>query len=432
MMKNEPILDVLIVAPVNEGSGESVTARYLGQALTAAGHRVVFLASPFATRFLADEFTNRIMQFSLDGSANVALWHRALRDVRPHAVVFADYPLMFWRSGMVPLAREPGWAESLAALDLCLITLDHFGFAQREMGMFFGPPHRSSDFHWFDAIPERMQIMLPCPMHEPWPVPGRKGRPFRYWDVPLTIAPDDRAAIRARYLGHPDDLLIFHTVSNWAWKSEQSLGLHFYDNLSDLLTLYLGGLERPVTVLSLNSGDLLRSTLHPGVRILNHATVSPPEMDRLMFSADLVLTENQISISLGKAVCGFQPVAAFRNRYGILDLLECASVRLREIVLAIENPRPGSIYPFEVYPAGMQDVLEQIILYRNNSLTSGFALLEVFGGAETEHALKGLLTDEATRAELRERQRIYVERVAGLDNGAGVLAQMVSETERQL
>lgn len=421
--------DVLVVAPVNEGSGETVTARYLARGLIAAGHRVVLLAAPFATRFLADEFGERVVQLGLDGPSNVLLWQQALCDVRPHAVVFADYPLMFWRTGMVPLAREPGWKESLDDLDACLITLDHFGFAQREMGMFFGPPHLTNDFHWFDAIPERMQIMLPCPMHEPLAVPGRRGRPFRYWDVPLSIADDERSAVRERYLHGTNDLLIFHTVSNWAWKSEQRLGHHFYANLSDLLVLYLGDVGRRVTVLSLNSGALLAPSSNPNVNIVNLATVSPPEMGRLMFSADLVMTENQISISLGKAVCGLQPVTAFRNRYRLLELLERASGRLREIVLAIENPRPGSIYPFEVYPTGMGDVLEQIVLYHDSSLPNAFELLEVFGGAETERALQDLLTDERTRAELRARQRVYVERLAGLDEGAAVLAQLVAETE---
>jgi hypothetical protein len=422
-------LDVLVVAPINEGSGETVTARYLARELIADGHRVVFLAAPFATRFLADEFGDRVLQLGFDGAANVALWRHTMRDVRPHAVVFADYPLMFWRNGMVPLAREPGWRESLDETDACLITLDHFGFAQREMGIFFGPPHRTTEFHRFEAIPQRMRIMLPCPMHEPLPVPGRKGRPFRYWDLPLAIGDDERAAVRARHLRAADDLLIFHTVSNWAWKSEQSLGHRFYANLPELLGLYLGEIGRRVTVLSLNSGSLLAPSSHPRVDIVNLAAVSPPEFDRLLFSADLVLTENQISISLGKAVCGLQPVAAFRNRYRMLELLESTSGRLREIVLAIENPRPGSIYPFEVYPSGMADILDEIVLYRESSLPDAFERLEIFGGQETERALARLLTDERTRTELQARQRVYVERLAGLPRGAAVLRELVTERE---
>jgi hypothetical protein len=317
------------------------------------------------------------------------------------------------------------------ALDTCLVTLDHFGFAQGEMAMFFGPPHRSAEYHRFDAIPERMKIMLPCPMHEPHPVPGRKGRPFRYWDVPLTIAREERAAMRRRHLRDPDELLIFHTVSNWAWKTEQSLGHHFYANLSELLTLYLSEIDRRVTVLSLNSGALLAPSSHPRISIVNLGTVSPPEMDRLLFSADLVLTENQVSISLGKAVCGLQTAAAFRNGFGILELLDRANGRLRELVLAIENPRPGSIYPFEVYPTGMRDLLEQIVLYRDSSLPAAFERLEIFGGEETGRALANLLADERTRAELGARQRVYVDRLAALPRGAAVLAELVAETESE-
>ncbi len=429
MINKKKRLDVLIVAPVNEGSGETVTARYLARELTAEDHRVVFLAAPFATGFLTDEFGDHVLPLRLDGPANVALWRKTLRDLSPHAVVFADYPLMFWRSGMVPLAREPGWKESLDDLDTCLVTLDHFGFAQREMGMFFGPPHLVTEFHWFDAIPERMQIMLPCPMHEPLPVTGRKGRPFRYWKTPLTIGHDERAAVRRRYLRSADDFLIFHLVSNWAWKSEQRLGHHLYANLSELLALYFGNLDHRVTVVSVNSGDLLAPSPHPRVDIVNLSTLSPPEMDRLMFSADLVLTENQISISLGKAVCGLQASAVFRNGYGILELLDRATGRLREIVLAIENLRPGSIYPFEVYPTGMSDILEEIVLYRNSSLPAAFERLEIFGGDDTERALARLLTDARTRSALQARQSVYVDRLAKLPGGAAVLAELVADTE---
>src|SRR5262249_7397137 len=159
-----------------------------------------------------------LLALGSDGPSNVALWDQALRQFRPNAVVFADYPLMFWRNGMVPLAREPGWKEGLSKLQAWLVTLDHFGFAQCTMGMFFGPPHLTNEYHWFDAIPERMQIMLPCPMHEPCAVADRKGHPFRYWDAPLKITPEERAVVRERYLENGNDLLIFHTVSNWAWK----------------------------------------------------------------------------------------------------------------------------------------------------------------------------------------------------------------------
>jgi len=102
-------------------------------------------------------------------------------------VVFADYPLLFWPGGVVPLAREDGWVSRLEDAKACLVTLDHFGFAQEAMEFFLGPPHLVNTHYQLGPIPSRMKIMLPCPMHEPLPVAGRKGRSFRYLDAAAAL-----------------------------------------------------------------------------------------------------------------------------------------------------------------------------------------------------------------------------------------------------
>jgi hypothetical protein len=157
-----------------------VSARYLASRLAGRGHEVHFLASEFAARFLHDEFAGNITALGKDGPANVAAWNRTLAAFAPDVIVFADYPLMFWRQGLAPLAREPGWEEGVRKLDLPLVTLDHFGFAQGEMGIFLGPPHLTHAYHRFEAIPDQMQIMLPCPMHGPGEVAGPR-RAVRCW-----------------------------------------------------------------------------------------------------------------------------------------------------------------------------------------------------------------------------------------------------------
>jgi hypothetical protein len=419
------VMKVLMVNPVNEGSGETVTARYLAQSLLRQEHEVFFLASPFATRFLSDEFSNRLTELGFDGAANVSVWDETLETVRPDVIVFADYPLMFWRQGVVPLAREAGWVERLEREKACLVTLDHFGFAQSEMGLYFGPAHLTDAYHRFERIPNRMKIMLPCPMHEPHPVNGRKGQPFRYFNVPISLPETVRARTRAQYNITDQDRLVLHIVSTWAWQSAQALGLPFYDHFGELLGHYLGALDGTVTVVSLNNGALLRQPTQSNVRIVNVRPVGPPEFDALLFSSDLLLTENKVSISLGKAVCGLQPAAAFVNSFGILDLLKSATGRLRELVLTIENGRPGSIYPFDVYPTGMRDILEQIILYRDNSITHAFAALELFGGDPTQQELADLLTNAPSRRNLQDRQKTYLDRLQELPDGASALVHLV-------
>lgn len=420
-------MNVLFVAPVEHGSGETITVLHMAERLVASGHHVRFLATGFARRFLAARFPADVQQLTGSGPRNVALWHTALRQFRPDAVVFADYPLLFFPYGVAPLVAEPGWRESLEEVPACLVTLDHFGFAQRPMGLFVGPPHLTFGYQWFPAVPDRFRLLLPCPMHEPGPVGGRRGEPFRYWDVPLSLPHDRRLRIRERYARGRDELLVAHLVSNWAWRGSERYGLSFYRFLPRLLDAYLGGLSQPVTVVSVNNGRLLQPTAGCRVSLVNVGPMPADEFEALLLCADLVITENRVSISLGKAVCGYQACAALKNSYRLLELLDSAHPPVRDVVLAMENAQAGTVYPFDVFPTGMVAELRDLVLYRDNSLTQAFWEAEIFGGPATADALGRLLTDPGTRAELRSRQHVYVDRLAALEDGASVLERLVEE-----
>jgi hypothetical protein len=424
-------MKVLFVTPVEQGAGETITAQHMAENLVAEGHSVLFLASQFACRFVEKQFARQTWQLGQDGVGNRRMWERALRDFRPDVVVFADYPLMFWEGGVSPLAAEPGWVESLDELDACPVTLDHFGFAQREMGVFFGPAHLSFSYQRFPAIPRRMRILIPCPMHEPTVVEGRKGEPFRYWDVPLKVPESVRLQTRRQYLGNEDGLLIFHSVPNWAWQAAEAFGIPFYQFLPVLLDEYLGKTSRPTTIVSVNNGRLLAPPPGSKVRFINLSPIPTPEFEALMFSSDLMITENKVSISLGKACCGLQPCAVLKNSYRLLELLERVNGKIREVIMAMESIKLGSVYKYEVFPSGMTDMLDGVILYQDNSLTKAFCEVEIFGGEETAAALNRLLTDPQMRDNLRARQQVYIDNLQKLNDSVQVLTNLAEEHGRK-
>jgi hypothetical protein len=418
---------VLLVTPVQDGSGETITALHMAEDLAAKGHRVLFLASPFARRFIEPLLPGKVLEFGEESSLNRLLWESAITDFRPDAVVFADYPLLFFPSGCSPLVSEPGWIDSLEDLDACLVTLDHFGFAQGEMGFFVGPPHLTFHYQRFPSIPRRMRVMLPCPMHEPGPVDGRVGEPFRYWGMPFRVQESARREARRRYLQSGDRYLVLHPVPSWAWRNAKTLGLPFYRFMPRLLDYYLGEVPGGVTVASVNNGALLAPPPGSRIRIVNVPPLARREFEALLFSSDLVITENKLSIAMGMAICGLQPAAALKNSFRILELMDRMGGTLRDIVLGMENVRPGSVYPFEVFPTVTKDVLEGLCLYRGNTVTGGFQELEIFGGEETGEALRLLLADPDTRSDLRRRQQAYVERLVRLSDAPDVLFHLVEE-----
>ena len=429
-MESETIrMKVLFITPVLHGSGETITSIHVARQLKEKGHEVLFLASQQAGRFIAKEFPQQVWEFGEKGPDNFRIWEKALHEFRPDIVLFADYPLLFCEGGVPSLVLEKGWNASIEGLDQCLVTFDHFGFAQQEMGVFFGPPHLAGVYQKFPAIPQRMQILLPCPMHEPVEVNGRRGVPFRYWEVPLGVPQSIRRKIRQRYLHDEDDLLVFHSVPTWAWRGAEQLRLPLYQFLPRILEEYFSRLEKPVTIVSVNNGHLLEPPPSGRVNFVNLNQLPPADFEALMFSSDLLITENKFSISMGKAVCGLVPCVVFKNSYRLLELLDELNDEWREMLLAMERIKLGAVYPFDAFPGALPDFLDEICLYRDNSLTQAFHEMEIFGGEATTEAINRFLTTPQMRNDLRERQQIYVDRLKSLKDSEQTL-RILREQDR--
>lgn len=412
---------VLFVCPVTIGSGETITSIHFAEDLLANGHDVAFIASRFAEGFIGAAVPVPVDVLSEIGSDNFRLWRRAVADFAPDVIVFADYPLMFFPLGVVPLASVPGWVDSLTELDARLVTLDHFGFAQGQRTLFLGPPQLGLGMLGLPALPDGMEVLLPCPMHEPGPVDGRLGQPFRYWDVPFGLPRGLKEQTRSRYLAGEDALLVFYAVPNWAWRYAEHHRITLYDHMPELLADFFAGYEKPVTLVSVNNGRLFTGGGDPSLRIINLGPCPKADFEALLFAADLAITDNKLSISIGKAICGFQASAVLKNSFSVLELQDRAEGTAREVVRRMERARMGSVFPFDAFPTVTPKDVEQIGLYRDNGLPEGFLEVEVFGGPETREKLLSLASDPVCRAEQRARQEIYVERLGRLPTGEAVL-----------
>jgi Family of unknown function (DUF6365) len=422
----------LFVTPVEHGAGETITSLHMAENIVRGEGEVMFLASPFARWFIETYFAGHVAEFSSSGPENAEIWRSALERFRPDVVVFADYPLLFFSEGVSPLAREAGWIEDLQDVEARLVTLDHTGFAQHPIAMFFGPPHLSLHYEEFPPIPEGMHILLPCPMNEPLPLGWKQGTPFRYWKVPLGITEERRRAVRQRYLRPGEDILIFHSVPTWAWSAAKIHELPYFSFLPEILDHYLEELSGRVVVVSVNNGSLLKQPTASHIRFVNLAALPTPDYEALMLSSDLMITENKISISMGKAICGLLPCVAFKNSFELLELRQRLTGRLRETVLGMERIKLGSVYRYEVFPSGMSEELEQLGLYHDNSLTRCFAELEIFGGEDTRAGFCALLVEPSERELLQLWQQQYVENVRRLPDANEVLRGLVERDRSAL
>ena len=418
---------VLFVVPVEGGSGETVTSVHVARQLHAVGWPIAFLGTEFALRFVPESLEAQRWALGVAESGNVEIWDTALRTFRPDIVLFADYPLMLFIRGAAPLARAPGWIEALDRVDATLVTFDHFGFAQQTAPLFMGPPHLGISAQHFEPLPRRMQVLRPCPMHEPEARPGVAGEPFRSCSIPLGLSPERRRSVRDSWLGgRARGLLVFHSVPHWAWQHAESLQLALYDVLPGLLEAYFGPLVDRIAFVSLNNGQLLHSPAGARLRITNLGPVPVATFEELLYASDLVLSENGLSISIGKAVCAGQAAAVFRNSFRLSDLASCPDPEVQEALRVLESKRLGAVFPFDAFPTVTPADVEAIGIYDGNSLTEGFARLEVFGGGDTAAALQRLLADPATREAMRHRQQAYIDKLSRLEEVSSILARMAA------
>jgi hypothetical protein len=420
---------ILFVLPVAEGSGETVTSVNVARELRDVGWPVAFLGSPFALGLVPDLIEGPRWPLGREGADNVRTWDAALREFRPELILFADFPLMFFRQGSVPLAEVDGWTDALDRVDATLVTFDHFGFAQQTAPLFLGPPHLSMASQHFQPLPPRMQILLPCPMHEPDARRHAAGEPFRSFKLPLGLSLERRRAVRASWLGSdPARLLVFHSVPNWAWRHAQRLNLALYEVLPRLLDMYLEPLADRITFVSINNGHLLQPPDGTRLQFTNLGPTPVATFEELLYAADLVLSENGLSISLGKAMCARQVAAVLHNTCRLPELMRRADRTMQEVLNTMEARRLGAVFPFAAFPTVTHADVEAIGLYKDSTLPAGLAWLELFGGQHTTDELQRLLTDPATRAALHQRQQVYIDKLERLDEVATILARMASRT----
>jgi hypothetical protein len=422
---------VLFVTPVLEGTGETVTSLHMAIQLARDGHEVTFLASDVAVSLLAPRFGRAVITLGSQLADNERTFQALAADLRPDVIVFADWPLLFFPRGVAPLLRASRRLEGLEDIDACLVTLDHFGFTRLSSSIFMGPAHLTLHQQTFPPPPPGMQRMLPCPMHSPREGRGLDGTAFRYWDLPLSIPNTVRQSVREYWLADKQEVLIFHSVAAWSWRGAEMLGLPLYRFLPRILEYYLSDVSRPVTVVSVNNGSLLAAPKDGLIRFINLISLPTREFEALLFSSDLVLTENRLSISLGKAVCGLQPCGVMKNSHRLLQLVEQTSGPIRDIIQEMESIKLGSVYAHDVFPTGMRDVIDQIGIYHKNPLAEAFAELELYGGELTRQRFQALINDSATREALRIQQSEYVKEVNALPTGTEVLTRMLEEYRSQ-
>jgi hypothetical protein len=417
-------MKVLFVTPNSFGSGEAITAMQIGRQLEKSGHDVRFFSEQFPAQFLAERFAGKVDELSEDPTEAGINWRARLRGFHPDAVVFADYPLLYLSRHGQALLEDENW-KALEALGTQLYTLDHLGMSCGPMKLAFGPPHLELSKAHLSALPPEMKVLRPCPINHPAPASTHNGVPFRSWDLPFTLTDARSHEVRSRFLKDGEELLIFHSVPAWAVEFCRRHRITIYSYLTRLFEVYLAGLGRAVTIVSVNGGSLLQPSSVSWLRVLNLSHLKSSEYDEILLASDLVITDNCISNSMGKAVCGLVPCVALHNSYRLPQIVERDDADVRNIVLEMERDLAGSVFPFEVFPIWTAEDINALGIFRENPMTQSMRQVEIFGGSETRTGLAEVLASSSCREELRAHQQVYVSLLRSLPTGEEALVSIL-------
>ena len=443
----------LLVTSFQRSLGETYTLSRFAAELRQEGWRTPFLASPFAAGFLERQGTP-VTLLAEDRDANRRTLQASLERWRPSLLISAD-PYLYWATD----ARRWWSTDWLLEPGLPVVTFDHLKFhpAACDIRLAFldrfrldpslasalrqvPPGAQPRPTVHVPALGEGFTVLVrPCPAHDPGPAEEPRIRPYdmtRGEAAEVEAGAADRGAARRR-LGIPDrDRLVVLPAGSWATELARVLRLPYPHLLARLLLHYLSAAPRPVHLVFVGSELEPAHENHGSSSVRMLAGLPFHELRDLLAAADLVLGDNASSATLGRAVMGGVAAGAFAGsvevrRHGEQIELEAPfplSPFVAGLLGDLERERPGSVFPFAVYPLGWRREMES--LFRGNLYATALVWMELFDEAATTRRLTELLFDPAARRSLAERQAAYRQRVRALPGAAalveGVLAAGVA------
>jgi hypothetical protein len=324
-MPGKQLRAIFLVAP-SRAYGEINVAIPLARSIVNSGGEVWFLASPLASGLANTQFPERVFELSSSRDDNQRTFWRMIKKYRANMVVFTElYEIIQPRRMTDCPLLSFNFFRDLEYLDATFVFVDFIAHvpALQEIA---GCPRCAKRFgaRQLESFLQRLWVVLPCPLNEPAEVPGRCGVPYRIHDLPIPVPANDRHRVRKRMLGQNsgrDGILIVRTGSSWQAKLAEEYGVRVYEHLTDLLAGYLAGIKRTITLVSVSDKQFLHPDQSKKIRVVNIGNLAPDDYQRLILSADLVLTDNQIGYTLATTI-GNVPGGVMVNSYSAEQIME--------------------------------------------------------------------------------------------------------------
>lgn len=406
-------MKILFLAPSRLSRGDAGIAADLARRLPRATFQVGFVAAAEALPQLHDVGMPTLPLSGDTPAENLAILDRVVRGFRPDCLVAADafalHQSRAWSGLTLGLLRER-YGRPVGSIDR--LGWQAAGYTVDEYG---GPAVQLPPL--LDGVDLLIRTSPPHP-----PEPGPPGvavaalHPGGLHEGGLrSAAPAEETAEGASNGARKP--VVFLVNSPWEYRvpPESPAALQLVDALPRILHSHLAALGRPLRVVHVGPRRW-RFAVAEQIEYQHFNRLPYPMFHARLAAADLFLTSNVLSATLGRAVLAGVPALVLGNRRALTE-------PARPDWLAGVAPHLRTAYPFRVAPLGWYDLLAPLL--SGNPYRECFATAGIFDRAEVLRHLTGLLDDEPTRSGLRQRQHDYSARLADMTLPVDALREAV-------
>jgi hypothetical protein len=374
-----------------------------------------FVVSPYGENLLKDKpFAS--FTFTEDKRKNIKTIKDMIKKKDFDVVVIADYYLFYLNRELTSFL----WINFLEDIGVTTITFDSIGIGREFPSYrYIGTPELfpPRKYNMMSTVPSFVEaIIFPSP-----PFSGSENTPDVYcgrlYEEDFSTLSYDKGTLR-KELGLKNELVIFHPLPRWSLSTLELLSPGYYPLMADIVTMHIKRMDVDARILCVNSSQ---NTLYrPTGRIqVNPFTFLPFDtFMKYLFSSDLMITDNLVSATMGKAILNRVPVFLLANTYSMEDIF---SLERSDMVVPLIRNHMGENGSVPILP--FWNTFKKAYAARDFQKT--YIQGELLNVEETHKKMKDILTDSHVQETLRSRQDEYIRKIQALPTMADIVCSFM-------
>jgi hypothetical protein len=402
---------VLFISPPQFGSGEIVNAVIVAEQLREKGAECTFVVSPYAENFVKNKGFDYFV-FENDKRKNI----HHIKEMIERGIdvtVIADYFLFATDTELSKFL----WIGFLEDMDVTTITFDSLGIGREFPANNYiispesFPPRKHNILYRIPSFVEA--LIYPCPPFSN-PEDSSDIHCGRLYAEDFTKVTHDKSALR-KELGLSEEVkLLFHPIPKWSLATQETRSIKYYPLMGDLITMQLSKLKVKAQIVCINPSDIRVYTSTEHIKAEEFKFIPFDLFMKYLFCADLLITDNIFSATMGKAILNRVPVLLLKNSHARENASSMQDIDA-DVKSLIKNRMGDAPVPSLPFWSAFKDN------YAARDIQKTFMQEELLNTGGIYTIMKTLFGDPHSMEDLRKTQDEFVEKIQNLPTMADIV-----------